>query len=1057
MIELDKWKRLLAGGTAIAMLAGGLHPAFAQDADEDDELLDEETEEVIVTGSRIRRSEFTSASPIQVISGQISREAGLFDTAEMLQSSAQAAGLQIDNTFNSFVLDNGPGAATIGFRGIGSERTLVLINGRRMVPAGAGGAPTSTDLNLIPSILIDRIENLFDGASTVYGSDAIAGVSNVILKRDIEGLQLTGNLAQTEHGGADTYQVGALWGKTWDNGFINISAEYNKRTELRFNQRDFTNDCNRVISQTESGEIISDRRGLAPGTTPSSCKLSTTNRVFIPFVLGNIWYTGGETNIGIDNFSDTTGPLGFGGAFGIPGWTPVDTDGDGIFDADLIDPDGNGQTEIDLQDPFFNFNRSETSGTADLLADLERYSIFTSGEYNLNDDNNTTLFFEGIYARRESNIFQPGAQVFPSVPGSNPFNICNFSSPFGNDCLSYTGFTSPQFGIGVDDWAVTPILNIAGDRDATKAVAEVYRIVGGVRGSMGWAGLDSWSYEAFASFGKSKATDLRKGINDANLRHSLDTSVLNPDGSVTCGNGSDGCVPVNLFAPSLFIEGGGTFATQAETDYLFLERRIETNVEMLNISGFMTGDVFSLPWNEEAVPLVVGYEFRRDSIATDVGAAASEGLLFGFFSDGGADGSRVLHEFFAETELPLLRGQRMAEELTFTASARYTDESFFDPAWTYSLKGIYRPTKWLTFRGTYGTSYRAPNLRERFLNGTSGFRTVSDPCAVPIAARIADPLNIGGDDIYDPTQDNRSERLKAGCATNGVNPQTLGLDGYGPFVSAEVVTGGATDVVEETSTSSTYGFVFEQPFTDKLSIKFSATWFEINVRDSISEPSVGFIFGQCYDNITNPEGDKVFCDRIGRDGETKLDTVDTSFLNIGLITSKGLDLNLLYQQDFEVGGKNIGVSLDLKAVNLKEQNTRNGDSFFVNGGSPESPHWRGSANLRVSYDEFTLNWFARWIQGGENTPDDFSATNSACLGTGELCRPVFFTPNYDVHNASITWNRDNWAVTLGVRNVFDKEPPLVDSAGVLSVRNAAIGSGYDFLGRTVFLAAGYEF
>ncbi|MCO4798905.1 MAG: TonB-dependent receptor plug domain-containing protein, partial [Colwelliaceae bacterium] len=143
---------------------------------------EEEVERVVVTGSRIRRSEFSNASPIQVISGDISRELGLFDASEMLQSTNQAAGQQIDNSFGGFVLDNGPGSATIGFRGLGAERTLVLINGRRMAPAGVGGAPTSPDLNLIPGVMIQRVENLYDGASTVYGSDAVAGVANVILR-----------------------------------------------------------------------------------------------------------------------------------------------------------------------------------------------------------------------------------------------------------------------------------------------------------------------------------------------------------------------------------------------------------------------------------------------------------------------------------------------------------------------------------------------------------------------------------------------------------------------------------------------------------------------------------------------------------------------------------------------------------------------------------------------------------------------------------------------------------------------------------------------------------
>ena len=162
---------------------------------------EEETERIVVTGSRIRRTEFANASPVQVISGDISREMGLFDATEMLQSTNQAAGSQIDNSFGGFVLDNGPGSATIGFRGLGAERTLVLVNGKRMAPAGVGGAPTSPDLNLIPAVMIDRVENLYDGASTVYGSDAVAGVANVILRQDVEGFELQGSFNKPKGGG----------------------------------------------------------------------------------------------------------------------------------------------------------------------------------------------------------------------------------------------------------------------------------------------------------------------------------------------------------------------------------------------------------------------------------------------------------------------------------------------------------------------------------------------------------------------------------------------------------------------------------------------------------------------------------------------------------------------------------------------------------------------------------------------------------------------------------------------------------------------------------------
>ncbi|MEO0691196.1 MAG: TonB-dependent receptor plug domain-containing protein, partial [Pseudomonadota bacterium] len=151
---------------------------------------------ITVTGSRIVRDTYSSISPLQVISTENQQAIGAFDPAQILQRSEAAAGLQIDATFLGFVLDNGPGSQTINLRGLGAERTLVLVNGRRASPGGVGGAPTQPSINLIPATLVDRFDLLLDGASSVYGSDAVAGVANVILRKDFDGveLQVNGNV-----------------------------------------------------------------------------------------------------------------------------------------------------------------------------------------------------------------------------------------------------------------------------------------------------------------------------------------------------------------------------------------------------------------------------------------------------------------------------------------------------------------------------------------------------------------------------------------------------------------------------------------------------------------------------------------------------------------------------------------------------------------------------------------------------------------------------------------------------------------------------------------------
>jgi iron complex outermembrane receptor protein len=158
------------GGLFVSACLAFSPQVLAQEESDDEEDEVEATEEIVVTGSRLKRDTYSSISPLQIISGQVSREVGLINAADILQESTAASGQQIDLTFQGFVLDNGPGATTIDLRGLGSARTLVLVNGRRLAPAGVEGAPVSPDLNLVPASLVQQYDLLLDGASSVYGS-----------------------------------------------------------------------------------------------------------------------------------------------------------------------------------------------------------------------------------------------------------------------------------------------------------------------------------------------------------------------------------------------------------------------------------------------------------------------------------------------------------------------------------------------------------------------------------------------------------------------------------------------------------------------------------------------------------------------------------------------------------------------------------------------------------------------------------------------------------------------------------------------------------------------
>ncbi|MBF7072403.1 TonB-dependent receptor [Glaciecola sp. MH2013] len=1035
-------------------------------AQEIDDLLEEEEDEIevveriSVTGSRIKRAEFSNASPVQIISGDISRELGLFDTNDMLQNTSQASGVQIDSTFNGFVLDNGPGAATVGFRGLGADRTLVLVNGRRVAPAGVGGAPTAPDLNLIPSVLIDRIENLFDGASTVYGSDAIAGVANVILKKNVDGFEFNASGSAPPEGGEQT-AFSLLYGSSGDNYSFTIAGEYNNRERQTLGESRFNSSCEELIYEGNDGNIYRGRRGDGPSATPiSNCQIfPLTNRMSIPF-FGSVYRTEGFTNIGIPNWSESTlnpANVAFFQSQGVNA-IEVDTNGDGILDGAIFDGNGDGLLDFDFGDPLYSFLNSDYRNSQDFVSPLERITMYLNGDYLFNDENDTRLFYEGLYATRDSSTFAGTGQIFPLIDATNPYNPCGSDPINGSDCRAGVGAPyGPQ--------AVRPILNIRGDRQNNSVDAYQYRLVGGVSGNIGALdnfGEGSWSYEVSAIYSASRGESSQVGISSTNFEKSI-AATRNANGEIVCGDPGDDCVAVNLFSSNIYQEGGGTF-TPEEAAYLFTTRNIVTEVKQTMLTGFITGDWFTLPWNDEVVPLVVGAEFRKDEIITDANPAAVDGL-YNSFADQGADGSKNLREIFFETEFAMLRGQEWAEELTLTASGRLTEETFYAPEKTFSLKALWRPTEYLTIRGTRGTSYRTPNLRERFLNGTSGFNSVTDPCVVPEAARVSDPLDVNSAETYDASEDERNERVFASCLTNGIDATSFGLNtpdsaGFSNFVSAEVTTGGSETLLAERSVSETYGIIFEQPFTDAFDLTLSATWYDIEIRGAVSEPTSGFIIASCYNNEEVPDGTSGFCDSIQRDPTTlQMTGVDRSFINIGFEGSKGIDFNVFYQQDFIVGENELGVTIDLLATKLQSRELEFFDIFDDNVGEITNPQWRGSAQLRLEYTDFRFNWSSRFIGRGQNDNlFDFEPDNQPCTGLDVSCRPLEKTKDYIIHTVSASYGQDNWAVTAGIRNLFDRAPPLIDGdAGGFQQRNVPLGVGYDIFGRTVFASVAYSF
>jgi iron complex outermembrane recepter protein len=1071
---------------------------FAQDDGEDDqaELEDDRAvDEVTVTGSRLKRDTYSSISPLQIITAQVSREVGLIDAADILQESSAASGAQIDLSFQGFVLDNGPGSSTLSLRGLGEARTLVLVNGRRLAPGGVEGAPFAANLNQIPASLVQQYDLLLDGASSVYGSDAIAGVANVILRSDFDGFEVEGYTRVPEYSGGIENTLSIIWGKNFDRGFIGLGAEFQDTDSIARKERPWTAGCARNVEIDETGQFRSQERFYTDvyGMEWDDCRLgSLAGRVLVPFA-GSIYYTPGYSNGGWGNFSESS-TYGFG-----------------------VDGDGDGNTDISFRD--YDLNGKPSEQDSDLLNATETAQFMAYGEYTLNGEANITPYFEVLYSDFSFSSRSAQGQLFPFVPALNPYNLCNPAAITGDgvDCgtaqdalytnpnyqvqfgqrweslcaqfgIPLAGCTPAVFGlltgpIGAD--GSQPVVSVTGDRNTTAVSSEQLRVVGGVRGDLPWltmGSLDNWSFDIYASYSDSSGTSARPGVRADRLELSLgwysltntpceanDPNATGPRSGLTVAElGADvgpGCLPVNMFAPSLYPVGvvTGDFATQAERDYLFDSRDFKTGYEQSVISAYVTGEIFETAAG--SVALGIGIETRNDDIASVPDAVARDGLLWGFFSDGGATGDKNTDEIFAEIEIPLLAGVPGAEELTLNMSTRYTDDEIYGSGNTESIKLGWRPVESLLIRGTFGTSFRAPNLRELFLASQSGFSTLFDPCFIPDAA--INPITGG----YDPSLDDREATVLANCRANGVDPTLADNAGFNNF-STEVARGGALDLNAEESESWSAGISWDQPFTNAFGLVLSATYYEIEVNQTIIEPSGQFIINDCYNSVT---GNSVFCSRINRDLSDptfpRFDIIDSGFINRESEAARGVDVNLTLNDSFTIFDRPIDLAWDVTANRMLERSTlfidddgnQDIDTFQGEFGYPD---WNVRSGLRFDYDNWRFTWETRYLSSVNQDPrgvDAFSQaiTGSAdtCIGppTDVLCRDYGEADNYFLHHSSVYYYGDRWTVGGGIRNVFNQEPPVVDSTEVGSINNTPRGVGYDLMGRTYFLNVAVNF
>jgi iron complex outermembrane recepter protein len=1014
-MSYSKRRNMLLQTTVAWALLAGVAPALAQTAaaqGADDQTSEEE---IVVTGSRLPATEFTSPSAIQVISPEAARASGVNDTAQLLQGSTLAAGsAQLDATISSaFVTSGGPGAQTLSLRGLGANRTLILLNGRRAGPAGVRGQVSAFDLNVVPQSALERVEIQKEGASSVYGSDAIAGTVNLITTQELDGgsINFFGDLA-TEGAAGETLALDASFGRTFDRARFSVSADYYRQTEMKFGDRPYTA-CGADYIFTPGGARF-DRTN--PITGAPNC-FGTAASVFLYEYIegdGSPW----DSGAGAAGYLDSNNGNGTGGRVRFQ-----------------YDPSGQisgavPSTIIPTGDPFWpnapagwivdGFDR-QTQGAfiadgplqrnATLIPSIERYTVFAQGGVDLGA--NTEAYAELLLNRRKT-----------ATEGVRQFWTYFYTYDYTGNPLD-AGWTGTAY---LSPTAIT-------DHNSASQSVDYIRFVGGLRGDApNPTGLGQLRWDIFYQGSRSDGdytqdVILQDAVDMTDFFHSTCSSLGNPVTSVSQRQ----CVDVNWLSWD-FLQGNPTAAERA---FLFDTETGNTVYEQQFVEGFVSGDVLTLPAGN--VGAVLGFHVRRDSIDDVPGAVTLANNSWGLSGAGVTRGEKDTREVFGELGIPLLHGAAFAEDLRVTLSGRLTDDEFAGTASTYKAGVNWQITPSWRIRATTGTSFRAPALFESFLANETGFfgqRTV-DPC-IQWAANLA--------------AGNISQRTADNCAADGIASNFSG-----GTTGATVTSSGSLDLLPEESTSSVIGIVWTPQFID---LSVAVDYFEITVENQVTRLGAN-IPAACYNSVNFPADPT--CNLFTRNGPNNgIDTITDNFINVSEQNNRGIDLTTRYRHDLGWGE----LTWATQATWQLENNIAvfPGFTILLNG-TEGNPTIVANSLFELDIGDWSWFWRTDYIGRSSDAPFQSDGVNVSIDGLpGGVTAPAIVKIRSEptiYHTATMQRDFDNWSISVGIANLFDEHPPALStiplSVSYTTAGTSNLQSNYDYVGRRFFLSLSREF
>ncbi|RZQ54767.1 TonB-dependent receptor [Pseudoalteromonas phenolica] len=922
----------------------------------------EAVERIEVTGSRIRKAEYTSNAPVASVDSEQFVLTKTVNTESLLNTLPQVVP-GLDRTSNN----PGNGTATVNLRGLGSNRTLVLINGTRAVPTSSSGV---VDINSIPTALIQNVEVLTGGASAVYGSDAVAGVVNFILKKDFEGINTNVGYEQTAEGDAGIFNADFTIGGNFaeDKGNIVFNVAYTKRDDAFQGDRDFSS-----VALFDDGN-----GGLEPGGSSG--------------VPGTAIFNGG-----FSSYSDSAGVI-----FGQDGSVRPFVAGGDVND-------------------FYNY-----APVNYMQLPQERTQFSTIARYELSD--NAELYgramFTDSYVPSQlapTPIFQTSEFTLDGSPFITPEAQKVISDAIG--VTDEDGNLIDSDGDGIADTASALVrrrLEEVGPRRSESTFTS-YQYQFGVKGFIG----DSvWGYDAYYQKGTTRNSEAQLGnVNRGRFNQALLLDLSDPTGNTCKDPSSSGsttaCAPINIFGEGNISEAGAAYLrTAVNSSSVYTQEMIG-----LNFSGD-SSDFFELPGG--AVGISVGYEKRDEDFEFLPSQDLASGDIAGFNGAPPVSGGFDVSSFNAELYFPIFVGEDWADLLDLELAYRTADYSTVGSVSSYKVAGSYAPIEEVRFRVGYNTAVRAPNISELFSPQSEGFPGATDPCSEQ------------GTD--------KSSAVGAICTGTGVPNNVL----FNPAINlpagqVRAISGGNPELMEEEATTLTVGLVF----TPSDDISFGIDYFDIQIDDVIASFGGGAnnILATCYDPSSAKGGlGSVYCDTIKRRGDGTIESVLTLSQNIAKVTLKGVDVAANYS--FEALGGDIAV--DYMGTFTTESNSfpevgedpiECAGMFGQDCGEP-TPKYKHRMTFKWSNDDITAQLMWRHVGKVNDDDDDTDYTVEEISGF-----------NYFGLSGSYSF-AENYNVTLGIRNLFDKTPPVI---GGNDEQANTYPATYDIFGRTYSLSFNASF